>query len=143
MCVWGAGCATQIARLQKVQNFAVRIVANLRRHDHITATLNELGWPTVERMIAAADVALINQLMTNREDAPAALKGCARSKGCIVHRSQVTSRSSRSSAAVAAPLLQLPRVRTELAHRSFRFRAMNQWNGQDAAIRCRYAADVP
>ena len=109
-------------------------MANLRRHDHITATLNELGWPTVQRIIAAADVALISQLMTREDAPPAALKAL------IVHRSQVTSRSSRSS---AAPLLQLPRVRTELARRSSRFRAMNQWNGQDAAIRRRYAADVP
>ena len=132
MCVWGAGCATQIARRQKVLNFAARIVANLRRHDHVTATLSELGWPTVERMIEDAVVAIINQLMT-REDAPDALKAL------IVHRSQVTSRSSRSS---AAPLLQLPRVRTELARRSFRFRAMNQWNDQDATLRRRYTADV-
>ena len=55
--------ATQMARLQKVQNFAARIVANLRRTDHVSATLSELGWPTVERMVADADMALIRQLM--------------------------------------------------------------------------------
>ena len=132
MCVWGAGTNTEIARLQKVMNFAVRVVANLRRHDHVTATLTELGWQSVEQMVKTADVTLVSQLMT-RDEAPAALKSL------IVYRSQVMSRSSRSS---QAPLLHLPRVRTELARRSFTYRAMSLWNGQDAAVRQRYASDA-
>ena len=79
-------------------------------------------------MIADADVTLVSRLMT-REEAPAALKAL------IVHRSQVTSRSSRSS---SAPLLQLPRVKTELARQSFHYRALKQWNHQDASIRRSY-----
>ena len=127
-CVWGGGCATQRARLQKILNFAARIVSGLRRFDHVSATITELQWPSIEEMIADADVTLVSRLMT-REEAPAALKAL------IVHRSQVTSRSSRSS---SAPLLQLPRVKTELARRSFHYRALKQWNHQDASTRRSY-----
>ena len=126
-CVWGGCCVTQRARLQKVQNFA----ADLSRRYHISATITELGWPTVERMVEEADVMLINRLMT-RENTPVALKAL------LVHRSQVTTRISRSS---GATLLQLPRVRTELARRSFNYRALKQWNDQDAAHRSRYGAN--
>ena len=131
-CVWVAGCVTQLARLRKVMNFAARIVANLGRYDHVSTTLTELGWPSVDGLVGTADVALINQLLT-RENAPSALKEL------IVYRSQVTSRVSRSS---EAPLLQLPRVRTELARRSFTYRAIKQWNDQDAALRRSYGKDV-
>ena len=124
-CVWGGGCATQIARLQKVLNFAARTVANLRRYDHVSATLTALGWPSVERMIRDADVALVNQLLT-REDAPAALRAL------LIHRGQMTCRKLRSS---EAPLLQLPRVKTERARRSFGYRALRHWNIQDAVLR--------
>ena len=107
--VWGGGgCATQRARLQKILNFAARIVSGLRRFDHVSATITELQCSSIEEMIADADVTLVSSRLMTREEAPAALKAL------IVHRSQVTSRSSRSS---SAPLLQLPRVKTELARR--------------------------
>ena len=104
----------------------------MRRCDHISATLTGLGWPTVEDMVGEADVVLINKLLT-REDAPEALKAL------LVYRSQVTSRTSRTS---GAPLIQLPRVRTELAKRSFNYRALKRWNAQGADVRSRYATDT-
>lgn len=127
-CVWGGACGNQKARLQKVLNFGARIVSNLKRCDHVSDALAELGWPTIDEMIATCDVAILNRLM-ERENVPPAMSGL------IMYRSQVMDRTSRSS---AAALLQLPQVRTELARRSFVYRGFKNWNAQDASTRRNY-----
>ena len=117
-CVWGGACTNQKQRLQKVVHFAARIISNLKRNDHITPTLNQLGWPSIDKMITDSDVSLINRIM-GIENPPPAMTDMLR------FRSEVTCRDSRSS---VAPLLQLPRVRTELKRRSFSYRALQNWN---------------
>lgn len=124
-CVWGGACLKQKDRLQKVIHFAARIVSNLRRNDHITPTLNELGWLTIDKIIADCDVRLINRLLA-MDCGPPALTDL------LCFRSEVMSRDSRSS---VAPLLQLPRVRTELKRRSFSYRALKHWNDLTAQER--------
>ena len=117
-CVWGGACSIQKWRLQKVVHFAARIISNLKKSDHVSATLAELGWPSIDNMIVDSDITLINRLLA-REYAPPALIDL------LSFRSDVTNRSTRSS---TAPLLQLPQVRTELKRRSFSYRALKNWN---------------
>ena len=123
-CVWGGACATQKERLQKVINFAARIVFNLKRRDHVSAARSELGWQSVDDLIAACDITLIGRLLS-REEAPEAIRNM------IVYRSDVSSRETRAS---AAGVMELPQVQTELARRSFYCRAMRSWNGRDTVI---------
>ena len=85
---------------------------------------------SVDKMIVDCDVALLNRIMA-REEAPQAVKAL------LTFRSEVTDRSTRSAVAAA---LQLSRVRTELARRSFYYRAPHNWNSQDVATRQRLAA---
>lgn len=118
-CVWGGACLKQKDRLQKVIHFAARIISNLRRYEHITPTLNELGWLNVNNIVADCDVRLINRLLAI-DNAPPALTDL------LCFRSEVMARDARSS---VAPLLQLPQVRTELKRRSFSYRALKHWNG--------------
>ena len=40
-----------MAKLQSVQNAAARIVAGLKKRDHITETLRDLHWLSVEERI--------------------------------------------------------------------------------------------
>ena len=117
-CVWGGPCSIQKWRLQKVVHFAGRIVVNLKKSDHISKTLTELGWPSIDDMIVDSDITLINRLLA-REYAPPAMIDL------LSFRSEVTNRSTRSS---TAPLLQLPQVRTELKRRSFSYRGLTNWN---------------
>ena len=128
-CVWGGACLKEKVRLQKVVHFAARIISNLKRSDHITPTLQELGWKTISDIVAESDVCLINRLLAT-DCPPPALTDMLR------FRSEVTCRQSRSS---AAPLLQLPQVRTELRRRSFSYRALKHWNAQTSEER-RYKA---
>ena len=119
-CVWGGACATQRTRLQKVINFAARIVSNLKRRDHVSAALSELGWQSVDDIITACDIALIDRLLA-REEAPEAIKNM------LVFRSHVSARETRSSAAGS---LQLPQVQ----ERSRKVRGQEVKKGQNRAI---------
>ena len=47
--MWASTTKKNIARLQKVQNFAARIVTGARKYDHITPMLKELHWLPVAK----------------------------------------------------------------------------------------------
>ena len=49
--MWASTTKKNIARLQKVQNFAARIVTGARKYDHITPILKELHWLPVAKQL--------------------------------------------------------------------------------------------
>ena len=123
--VW-AGCnTTQRKRIQKIINYGARIVKGCRRHEHITPHLIELEWPKVDRLVSERDLIMVHRLL-NSENAPEYLSRL------FQYREQVSVRDTRGS---VAGLLQLPRVRTELARRSFNFRAATKWNDAPSDVR--------
>ena len=119
--VWGSCTATQRQRVQKAINFGVRIVTGLSRRDHVTPSLRELDWSTINEFITERGIATVRHLIT-ASDAPELLRGLP------VRRSDVSSRRTRAS---EIGQLQLPRVRTEFARRGFMSRAVKAWNGAD------------
>ena len=123
--VWAACNATQRKRIQKIINYAARIVKCCRRHQHITPYLTELDWPKVERLVTERDLAMTYRLL-NSTYAPLHLRGLLR------RRDEVSERETRGS---VAGLLQLPQVNTELARRSFSFRAVACWNAAPGDVR--------
>lgn len=42
--VWSSAAATNLLKLQAVQNFAARIICSSRKFDHVTPLLKELHW---------------------------------------------------------------------------------------------------
>ena len=125
MSVWGGCTVTQLRRLQKCINFCVRIVTNLRRCDRVTASRKELGWPAVQELLREHDLHVIFKLMHDWQ-APDSIRSR------IVHRTAVSSRSTR---ATSDGQLHVPRVRTELARRSFICRTTRSWNELPAPVR--------
>ena len=115
--VWG-GCSTvHRNRLQKVINFAVRIVAGLKRHDHVTPAREALGWPRFDDMLEERDIALIRRLTS--DGAPPALSNI------VQRRSDVSQRCTRGT---VGDMLDLPKIETERARRHFPFRSVTSWN---------------
>ena len=120
MSVWGSCTATQRRRVQKVLNFGARLVAGLGRRDSVSAVLQELGWLSVEEQIRLRDTANIGRILAPNNPLP-------HLREHVISRSAVSARASR---ATAGGQLELPRVRTEFARRSFAFRAVQCWNQQ-------------
>ena len=116
--VWGSCTAIQKQRIQKVINFGVGIVVGLGRRDHVTPALRQPEWCKVDELIAERDIAAMRHLI----NAPWASE-LLRER--VVLRSDVSCRRTR---ATEDGQLQLPKVRTEFARRSFVFRATRTWN---------------
>ena len=116
--VWGNCSASLKARIQKVINFGARIVSGLARRDHVTPVLRELGWSTIDELIHERDIAAMSRLLSPSCEAHALTEQ-------LLLRGDVSERQTR---AVVSGQLQLPRVRTEFARRSFMYRAISAWN---------------
>ena len=51
--IWGVANATQLHRVQKLQNFAARIaVGNVSKRDHVTPHINDLNWLKIKNKCA-------------------------------------------------------------------------------------------
>lgn len=116
--VWGGCVKTQGNRVQKAINFGARIVSGVKRREHITPVLEALCWLRFDEMVQERDVALVKRLLSS--DPPPALASS------LSKRSEISNRTTRST---VMDMLELPRVRTEHARRSFPFRTVSAWNG--------------
>ena len=124
--VWGSANKTQKARVQKVLNFAARVITGARKRDHVTPALRSLGWPMIQEMITERDCLKVHRAI-HATRAPAALRSL------FVPRSHVSVRKTRAS----DRQLQLPRCRLETTKRSFQYRAIAGWNAlSPSALEC-------
>ena len=123
--VWGSCTATQLKRIQKCVNFGARIVADLAYRDRVSATLKDLCWHRVETLITERDLHLVYKLIHD-VNAPVSIREL------LTDRSDVSCRTTR---ATHNRELELTRVRTEFARRSFMCRAVRAWNQLPASVR--------
>ena len=123
--VWGGCSKTQKHRIQKALNFAARIITGVKRSDHISPALKTLGWLKIDELLTERDLLTLFRLQ-NSPNAPDGL--CQ----LVVPRSDVSVRLTRGA---ENNMLQIPRVRTELARRSFASRAARAWNRLPREIR--------
>ena len=109
--MWASTTKKNIARLQKVQNFAARIVTGEGKYDHITPTLKELHcWLPVAKQLEVRDTCM---------------KGLAPPSLCnkFTTRSQVHTRNTRNN-----DKLNIPFFRSATGQRSISYRAAQLWN---------------
>lgn len=123
--VWGSCSKAQRYRIQKVINHCVRIVKGARRYDHVTPLLTELGWQRFDDLLNQRDLAAMHMILHSPRSPV-----CLRER--VTYRETVSSRVTRGT---ADRLLELPRVRTEIARRCFAFRAVSAWNNSRLASR--------
>ena len=124
--VWGSCSSTQRYRIQKIINHCARIVNGARRYDHATPLLAELEWRRFEALLDQRDLAAVHRILHSARS-PACLKKR------VIYRSAVSTRATRGT---TVEQLELPRVRTEVARRSFAFRAVSKWNRATAGRQC-------
>jgi hypothetical protein len=62
-CVWAGTYKQNIDKLLLVQNFAARIILGIKKFDHITPGLKELGWLSVKNMLEYRDAQMIYKII--------------------------------------------------------------------------------
>ena len=120
--VWGGATKGRLHRIQKIINFAARLIKGLRRSAHISPALKELGWPEVEEMVRQHDCSRVQRALTNEQCPPAIT-------AMFVARAHISQRETR---AVAAGALELTRFNLTRTQRGFAYRATSAWNTRAA-----------
>ena len=120
--VWSSAAATNLLKLQAVQNFAARIICGSRKFDHVTPLLKELHWLPIKSQLYLRDAVLAFKCMTG--SAPAYLS----SK--FLTRGEVSGRATRNS-----QLLHIPLYKSKSGQRTFFYRTVSLWNSLDNSLK--------
>ena len=94
--VWSSAAATNLLKLQAVQNFAARIICGSRKFDRVTPLLKELHWLPIKSQLYLRDAVLAFKCMTG--SAPTYLS----SK--FLTRGEVSGRATRNPQLLHIPL---------------------------------------
>ena len=122
LAVFGNGSDKNMQRLQKILNFALRVVSGRRKFDHISDVRDELGWPTARQLYELHSLSLLHKIRCTGE--PETLSSR------LLVNSSLRSRSTRQDAD-----LSLPCVRTEAGRRRLLFGTVQQYNGLPPEVR--------
>ena len=106
---------SNIELLQRVQNFAARIVSRTRKFDHVTPILKQLQWLPIIKQLAVRDAAMVFKCLNRL--APPYL--CQKFKT----RSEVHNCNTRNR-----DRLHIPLCRTAAGQRAVTFRGQKLWN---------------
>ena len=113
--VYGNGSDKNIQRLQKVINFALRVVSGRRKFDHISDVREELGWPTARQLFEIHSLNFLHKIRCTGEPETISSQ--------ILTNSSLRSRSTRRDTDLA-----LPRVRTEAGRRRLLYSIAQLYN---------------
>ena len=118
LAVFGNGSQTNMKRIQKIQNFALRVISGRRKFDHISDVRDELGWPLVPRLHKQHSLTLLHKIHTTGE--PQALASQFRPN------SELRSRNTRRDSDLALP--PMPMHPTGAGERRFIERVVRDFN---------------
>ena len=116
--VWGGAAKCQLQRVQKTINFAARLVTGVRRTDHVSPALRDLGWESIDELVRRHDLTHVRRAVYD------SLCPLAKSD-MFIRRASVSSRNTR---AVASGMFELPKCRLSRTQREFAYRAASAWN---------------
>ena len=122
---WAPPTRQQRQRIEKVINFAARIVTRKRRYEHISTARRALGWLPFEATIDYRDIMLMHSIIHQDQ-------GPQRLKNLVTYRADVSERATRST---AAGQLETHRCRLEATRMMVPVRAVHAWNGLDRMVR--------
>ena len=108
--VYGNGSKKNTARIQKILNFAAKVIFGRRKFDHASDLLENLGWLGAQQLAEYSTLCLTQKLLSSGE--PVSLAAVLRSN------SDVRERTTRQDSH-----LHVPRSRTEAGKRRFCARA--------------------
>ena len=113
--VWGNITEKNVKKLQRIQNFACRIILGLKKYDHVSDARESLGWLSVQNKLLLNTVTMVHKCRNNL--APPYLSAL------FQDRFAISGRVTRNST-----LLNLPKCRLATGQRSFAFRGAKLYN---------------
>ena len=113
--VYGSANQTMLAKLQKVFNFAARVLSGRRKYDHISDVLRRLGWLDAQQFVKFSDACMLHKILMSGE--PSAIRSC------LTYNHETTHRTTRQS-----NHLSLERARNNHGKRMFAYRASSIYN---------------
>jgi hypothetical protein len=111
-----------IEKLQKVQNFACRIVCNIQKYAHVSPAIRQSNWLPIKQQLEYKDTVMAHKCLNKL--APPYL--CDK----FVKRSELHSRQTRNN-----NQLDIPLFRTASGQRTFYYRAVKIWNSLENELR--------
>ena len=104
-----------LGRLQKVQNYAAKVITLARKYDHVTPILHHLNWLPFKEFVKYRYLSMIYQV----------IHGLAPIYLCDLVKLYQPIRELRS---IYSQNLEIPRLNSKFARRSFKFLAPTMWN---------------
>ena len=114
--VWANTTQTNIKKLQGVQNFAARIVCNVRKYDHVSPALKKFKWIPVKSQLYLRDAVMAFKCTCMTGLAPEYLTNE------FIPEGSVSGRVTRNS-----QQLNIPLCKTATGQRSFYYRIVSIW----------------
>ena len=118
--VYGSCGATQLHRVQKMVNFCVRVVTGKRRYDHISDSLEQLGWLDARRLVAYHTVSVLERILVTCQPESLFSTIGARARQRHDHETR------------QADQFTLPAIRTECGRRRLCYRGVTMLNSVSA-----------
>ena len=120
--VYGACSGTQIQRVQKLINFAARVISGRRKFDHISDVIRRLGWLRAEQLCKYHCLTTLKKiLMTGQPNVISS---------ALTSRHSVHGRNTRQY-----DQLQTPMIRTEAGRKRFLYLTVTNYNGLPSSVR--------
>lgn len=121
--VWSNTSNKNITRLQRVQNYAARIVTKTRKFDHITPVLKQLKWIPVSDVLYLREAVMTYKCINNI--GPNYL--CSKVMSCQLKKRPYSLRNEG--------YLRPPKFRTTTGQRAFIYRACKIWNSIEESLK--------
>ena len=113
--VYGASNITQMTRIQKLINFAARVISGRRKYDHIRDVLDTMGWLDATDLYLYHGLTLLKRILACGEPEPIA--------SALITRRAVHQRATRN-----AESLSVPQIRSEFGRHRFMYSIVSAFN---------------
>ena len=125
LCVWGGAAKGRVNKIQKLINFAARIVTGVKKYEHITPVLKSLNWARIESLVVRRDVTKVYKALV-LDCAPTEIRGLFTPRDAV---------SARETRATDRGSLHLHRCRLTSSQSAFSYRAAVEWNRLAHSVR--------
>ena len=122
--VYNNGSASNLKAIQKLLNFAARVIAGKRRFDHVSDVRDRLGWLDSSQLFHYQSLCLLDRILSSGQPE------CIARQICFNRDHLGHARSTRQD-----DLLHVPSIRTEAGRRRFVHRSPHLMNELPASVR--------